>query len=47
MRESNDTALAWATALALALVPVAFLFGALGGMAEQAHPEAVAVLKVF
>lgn len=45
--ETKNTALAWATALALALVPVAFLFGALGGMAEQTHPEAVAVLKVF
>ncbi|RSS61098.1 hypothetical protein EF912_07535 [Streptomyces sp. WAC07061] len=46
-RESKNTALAWSTALALALVPVAFVFGALGGMAEQVHPEAVAVLKVF
>ncbi|MGE7388695.1 hypothetical protein ACQKM2_24805 [Streptomyces sp. NPDC004126] len=47
MRETENTALAWTTALALALVPVAFVFGALGEMAEQVHPEAVAVLKVF
>ncbi|MCX5377793.1 hypothetical protein [Streptomyces sp. NBC_00091] len=46
-RAASDTTLAWGTALAVALVPVAFLFGALAGMAEEVHPEAVAVLKVF
>ncbi|MFF5704616.1 hypothetical protein ACFY7H_19240 [Streptomyces sp. NPDC012794] len=44
---ASGTALAWATALAMALIPVAFLFGALAGMAEQVHPETVAVVKVF
>ncbi|MFF9865735.1 hypothetical protein ACF1G0_09945 [Streptomyces sp. NPDC013953] len=41
-----DTGLVWATALALALVPVAFLYGAMAGMAADVHPRTVAVVTV-
>ncbi|MEU3721703.1 hypothetical protein [Streptomyces sp. NPDC031705] len=44
---ASDTALTWGTVLAVALSPVAFVFGALAGMASEVHPEAVAVVMVF
>ncbi|MFE2147502.1 hypothetical protein ACFXA3_38225 [Streptomyces sp. NPDC059456] len=36
----------WATVATVALIPVAFTFGALAGMAEQVHPRTVAVLII-
>lgn len=41
-----DVVLRYVTSLALALIPVAFLFGALAGMAEEVHPRTVAVVTV-
>ncbi|MBT2511827.1 hypothetical protein J7I98_39930 [Streptomyces sp. ISL-98] len=35
----------WATALTVALIPVAFFFGGLAGMATEVHPQTVAVVK--
>ncbi|MER7467959.1 hypothetical protein [Streptomyces sp. NPDC097981] len=37
----------WVTAATVALIPVAFLFGCLAGMAQEVHPQTVAVLIVF
>ncbi|WP_330300292.1 hypothetical protein [Streptomyces sp. NBC_00503] len=34
----------WVTALTVALIPVAFLFGGLAPMAAQDHPQTVAVV---
>ncbi|WP_371614284.1 hypothetical protein [Streptomyces sp. NBC_00454] len=34
----------WVTALTVAMLPVAFLFGALAGMATQENPQTVAVV---
>ncbi|MFD7834049.1 hypothetical protein [Streptomyces sp. NPDC059761] len=39
-----DEVLMWATTLAVALIPVAFLFGALAPMAAEVHPQTVAVV---
>ncbi|MFF2192983.1 hypothetical protein [Streptomyces sp. NPDC058157] len=41
-----DVVLMWATTLAVALIPVAFVFGALAGMAAEVHPQTVAVVTV-
>lgn len=41
-----DAVLRYVTSLAVALIPVAFLFGALAGMAEEVHPRTVAVVTV-
>ncbi|MCX4852057.1 hypothetical protein OHB19_43955 [Streptomyces sp. NBC_00893] len=43
---ATDAALRWVTTLAVALIPVAFVFGALAGMAAEVHPQTVAVLRV-
>ncbi|MEU4733291.1 hypothetical protein [Streptomyces sp. NPDC023588] len=37
-------ALMWATTVAVALIPVAFLFGGLAPMAAEVHPQTVAVV---
>ncbi|MFB7784477.1 hypothetical protein ACFY0N_20635 [Streptomyces vinaceus] len=42
-----DVVLRWATSLAVALIPVAFVFGALAGMASEVRPRTVAVVTVF
>ncbi|WP_412079461.1 hypothetical protein ACLF6K_38515 (plasmid) [Streptomyces xanthophaeus] len=42
----TDTALRWVTALAVAMIPMAFLFGAFAGMAAEVHPQTVAVVTV-
>ncbi|WP_331734424.1 MULTISPECIES: hypothetical protein [unclassified Streptomyces] len=42
---TTDAALRWVTTLAVALIPVAFVFGALAGMAAEAHPQTVAVVR--
>ncbi|MEU3829052.1 hypothetical protein AB0F36_27595 [Streptomyces sp. NPDC029080] len=42
----TDLVLRWVTALALALIPMAFLFGAFAGMAAEVHPQTVAVVTV-
>ncbi|MFE2283818.1 hypothetical protein ACFXDJ_06565 [Streptomyces sp. NPDC059443] len=34
----------WTTALTVTLIPVAFLFGGLAGMATEARPQSVAVI---
>ncbi|MGW6875869.1 hypothetical protein [Streptomyces xanthophaeus] len=39
-----DVVLMWATTLAVALIPVALLFGGLAQMAAQVHPQTVAVV---
>ncbi|MCT9089643.1 hypothetical protein N4G70_12245 [Streptomyces sp. ASQP_92] len=41
---STGTIPMWVTAAALALIPLAFTFGALAGMAADVHPQTVAVL---
>lgn len=39
--------LPWVTTLAVAMIPMAFLYGALAGMAAEVHPQTVAVVTVF
>ncbi|MFG2985682.1 hypothetical protein ACGFYQ_31240 [Streptomyces sp. NPDC048258] len=39
-----DGVLMWATALTVALIPVALLFGGLAQMAAEVHPQTVAVV---
>ncbi|MFD5417344.1 hypothetical protein ACFWJT_04790 [Streptomyces sp. NPDC127069] len=41
-----DVVLMWVTTLAVALIPVAFIFGALAGLAAEVHPQTVEVLRV-
>ncbi|MET9959551.1 hypothetical protein ABZ128_10805 [Streptomyces sp. NPDC006326] len=36
----------WTTVATVAMIPVAFVFGALAGMAEEVHPQTVAVLII-
>ncbi|MFF4330698.1 hypothetical protein ACFYZT_29845 [Streptomyces sp. NPDC001591] len=43
---ATDVVLRWVTTLAGASIPMAFLFGALAGMAADVHPETVAVVRV-
>ncbi|MER6218230.1 hypothetical protein ABT213_29785 [Streptomyces sp. NPDC001674] len=43
---ATDVALLWVTTLAVALIPMAFLFGALAGMAADVHPGTVAIVTV-
>lgn len=43
---ASDVVLRWVTTLAVALTPVAFVFGALAGMATEVHPQTVAVVTV-
>ncbi|WP_331743137.1 hypothetical protein OG239_43150 (plasmid) [Streptomyces sp. NBC_00868] len=43
---ATDVVLRWVTTLAVALIPVAFLFGALAGIAQEVHPQTVAVVMV-
>ncbi|WP_328623076.1 hypothetical protein [Streptomyces sp. NBC_00354] len=42
----TDVVLRWVTTLAVALIPMAFLFGAFAGMAAEVHPRTVAVVTV-
>lgn len=39
-----EKALTWATTLAVALIPMALLFGGLAQMAAEAHPRTVALV---
>ncbi|MFF4187219.1 hypothetical protein ACFYZ9_28905 [Streptomyces sp. NPDC001691] len=43
---TTDVVLRWVTILTVALIPVAFVFGALAGMAVEIHPQTVAVVTV-
>ncbi|MFJ9967257.1 hypothetical protein [Streptomyces avermitilis] len=43
---ATDVVLRWVTILTVALIPVAFVFGALAGMAAEIHPQTVAVVTV-
>ncbi|MGW4689887.1 hypothetical protein ACWEPM_34080 [Streptomyces sp. NPDC004244] len=36
----------WVTAATVALIPIAFVFGCLAGMAREVHPQTVAVLII-
>ncbi|MFF0219880.1 hypothetical protein [Streptomyces vinaceus] len=42
----TDVVLRWVTTLTVALIPMAFLFGAFAGMAAEVHPQTVAVVTV-
>ncbi|MFI5641636.1 hypothetical protein ACIA8H_30030 [Streptomyces goshikiensis] len=42
----TDVVLRWVTGLAVALIPMAFLFGAFAGMAAEVRPRTVAVVTV-
>ncbi|RPK44677.1 hypothetical protein EES37_16070 [Streptomyces sp. ADI91-18] len=44
---ATDVVLRWVTVLTVvALIPVAFVFGAFAGMAAEVHPQTVAVVTV-
>ncbi|MFH7594314.1 hypothetical protein WDV06_04310 [Streptomyces racemochromogenes] len=43
---ATDVVSCWVTTLAVVLIPVAFVFGALAGMAAEVHPQTVAVVTV-